>query len=85
MGYMRIKCHYCGGTWEVYPKTITEERTCPHCSKSIEKQTWEEQIIPAFRALNAANGELMADHTSRHTPLLEVSYGADTVFKNYRD
>lgn len=85
MGYMRIKCHYCGGTWEVYPKTITEGRTCPHCSKSIEKQTWEEQIIPAFRALNAANGELMADHTSRHTPLFEVCYEADTVFKNYRD
>lgn len=85
MGYMRIKCHYCGGTWEVYGNTVNEGRTCPHCSKSIEKQTWEEQIISAFRALNAANSELMADHVSRHAPLFEVSYEADTVFRNCRD
>ena len=86
MGYMRIKCHYCGGTWEVYPKTITEGRTCPHCSKSIEKQTWDKQIIPAFLALDDANRELVKDSSGYHTPLFEVSYEADSVFRNgYED
>ena len=22
MGYLRIKCHYCGGIWEVYSRDI---------------------------------------------------------------
>ena len=58
MGYMRIKCHYCGGTWEVYGRSVTNgdyAGTCPHCFKVIERQTWEKQIIPAFHALDDAN------------------------------
>lgn len=92
MGYMRIKCHYCGGTWEVYGRSITGvsgvtisgnyPRTCPHCFKAIEKQTWDKQIIPAFLALDDANRELVKDSSGYHTPLFEVSYEADTVFRN---
>lgn len=85
MGYMRIKCHYCGGTWEVYGRSITNgdyARTCPHCFKAIEKQTWDKQIIPAFLALDDANRELVKDSSGYHTPLFEVSYEADSVFRN---
>lgn len=93
MGYMRIKCHYCGGTWEVYGRSITGlssptiisgdyPRTCPHCFKAIERQTWEKQIIPAFLALDDANRELVKDSSGYHIPLFEVSYEADTVFRN---
>lgn len=93
MGYMRIKCHYCGGTWEVYGRSITGvssatiisgdyPRTCPHCFKAIEGQTWEKQIIPAFLALDDANRELVKDSSGYHTPLFEVSYEADSVFRN---
>ena len=65
MGYMRIKCHYCGGTWEVYGRSVTNgdyARTCPHCFK--------------------ANRELVKDSSGYHTPLFEVSYEADSVFRN---
>ena len=93
MGYMRIKCHYCGGTWEVYGRSITGlssptiisgdyPRTCPHCFKAIERQTWEKQIIPAFLALDDANRELVKDSSGYHTPLFEGSYEADSVFRN---
>ena len=92
MGYMCIKCHYCGGTWEVYGRSITGvsgatisgnyARTCPHCFKAIEKQTWDKQIIPAFLAMSDANRELVKDSSGYHTPLFEVSYEADSVFRN---
>lgn len=85
MGYMRIKCHYCGGSWEVYGRSVTNgdyARTCPHCFKAIERQTWEKQIVPAFHALDDANRELVKDSSGYNTPLFEVSYEADSVFRN---
>ena len=57
-------------------------RTCPHCFKAIEKQTWDKQIIPAFLAMSDANRELVKDSSGYHTPLFEVSYEADSVFRN---
>lgn len=85
MGYLKIRCHYCGGTWEAYRQMIDSgdyASTCPHCFKSIERQTWEKQIVPAFHALDDANRELLKDYTGYHVPLFEVSYKADTVSKN---
>lgn len=82
MGYMKITCHHCGGKWEVYPQTINGGRTCPHCSKTIDRQTWEKQVVPAFHALDDANRELVKDHTGYHTTLFEISYKADSVFQN---
>lgn len=85
MGYLKIHCHYCGGTWEAYKRNIVSRdnaHTCPHCFKSIDGQTWEKQIIPAFHTLDDANRELIKDHTGYHTPLFEVSYEADSVFRN---
>lgn len=86
MGYLKIHCHYCGGTWEVYKKLLGVEaaRACPHCFKSVDGQTWEKQIIPAFHALDDANRELYKDSTGYHVPLFEVDYIADTIFANAR-
>lgn len=83
MGYVRIKCHNCGGVWEAYPQIATGGdygRTCPRCFKAIERQTWEKQVIPAFHALDDANRELVKDHTGYNLPLFEVSYEADSIF-----
>ncbi len=65
MGYMKIKCHECGGSWEVYHYNFRDDhlRVCPHCCKEIDRQTWNRQIIPAFGALEDANRELYKDHT----------------------
>ena len=82
MGYMRIKCHYCGGTWEVYGRSVTNGDYARTCLKAIEKQTWDKQIIPAFYALDDANRELVKDSSGYHAPLFEVSYEADSVFRN---
>lgn len=84
MGYIKIHCHYCGGTWEVYKKLLDVDaaRACPHCFKSIDSQTWKRQVVPAFHALDDANRELFKDTTGYRVPLFEVDYIADTIFAN---
>ena len=75
MAYMRIHCHQCGGTWEVYQRDNWKDdraRTCPHCFSEIDGQTWERQIIPALGAVADANAELQKDHTGTRGPLFTV-------------
>lgn len=78
MGYLRIKCYYCGGTWEVYHRDLhsryKKARECPHCFQKIDEQAWDRQIFPAYNALDDANRELFKDHLGYHVPLFEVSY-----------
>jgi len=79
MGYLKIYCHQCGGTWDVYSRDnwkADTARQCPHCFMSIDAQTWTKQIIPAFASMDDANRELEKDHSGYHTPLFDVSYTA---------
>lgn len=89
MGYLRIKCYYCGGTWEVYHRDLhsryKKARECPHCSQKIDEQTWDNQIFPAYNALDDANRELFKDHLGHHVPLFEVGYESNTIFKNAKN
>ena len=58
MGYLKIHCHQCGGTWDVYSRDnwkADTARQCPHCFMSIDAQTWTKQIIPAFASMDDAN------------------------------
>lgn len=81
MGYLRIYCDYCSGTWEVYRKD-TSAASCPHCSKRINARTWEHEIIHAWNALEKANKELIKDSIGYENPLFVVDFIADTVFEN---
>lgn len=84
MGVLKINCGYCGGSWEVYSRDMKYDkaRTCPHCLQSVERQTWDKQILPAFGMLDDANRELFKDHTGYHKTLFSVSYEPDIIFKN---
>ena len=80
MAYMRIHCHHCGGTWEVYQRDDWKDdraRTCPHCFAEIDKQTWEHQIVPAFGAAADANAELIKDHHDKCRPIFTVDFCAN--------
>ena len=82
MGYMRIRCHECGGAWEVYPYNFKDDhlRVCPHCYKEIDRQTWQRQILPAYGALEDANRELVKDHTGYPgVALFTVTYQNNAV------
>ncbi len=79
MGYLKIHCHNCGGTWEVYGRDNWKSdtaRQCPHCFNSIDRQTWERQIIPAFAGMEDANRELVKDHSGYNAPLFSLNYTA---------
>ena len=83
MGFLRIHCDYCGGTWDVYGGKDwknANNRVCPHCHEKIDGQDWNNQILPAFGAMMDANRELIKTHTGYHTPLFTVDYIEDYYF-----
>lgn len=84
MGYLKIKCDYCGGSWEVYHGQLTDElsNSCPHCNQEIDRQTWEKFVIPAYGSCEDMNMELLKDHTGYKKPIFEVSFMGDTLFRN---
>ena len=85
MGFLRIHCDSCGGTWDVYGRDNWKEsrcRTCPHCQSEIDGQDWERFILPAFGGLMDANRELMKTHTGYSTPLFAVDYIEDHSFSD---
>lgn len=83
MGVLKIHCDYCGGSWEAYPQQgAPKARYCPHCGQAIDRQLWDKFILPAFGELDDANRELFKHSTGYHTPLFQVDYEADTIFKN---
>jgi hypothetical protein len=85
MGYLRIHCDYCGGTWDVYGRDDwknNRSRTCPHCQTKIDGQDWNNQIVPAFAAMQDANRELIKTHTGYHAPMFTVDYIEDHYFPN---
>lgn len=82
MGLLRIHCHSCGGTWEVYGRDNWKEdnsRTCPYCHEKIDGQDWNKQILPAFGAMMDANRELMKTHSGYDASLFAVDYIADPL------
>ena len=55
-------------------------RTCPHCGKSIDPQTWEGQVLPAFGMVADANRELVKDATGYHGPQFSFDVIGDVFF-----
>lgn len=84
MTYMKIHCGACGGTWEVYrrQRDTAGARFCPHCDYTIDRDTWNTKILPAFQAVGAANMALVEDHTEKHTAEFSVDFIADGTFQN---
>lgn len=87
MAYLRIYCDYCGQKWDVYERSIHDEksRICPHCMAEIEPQTWSRQIVPALGMVSDANRELYKDHLGYHRPIFTVDVIADHIFAARRD
>ena len=84
MAFIRIHCDNCGGSWEIYHRdnwNKDEARQCPHCYEEIDRQIWKKEIIPAFAAVEDANGELYKDSTGCRRPLFTVDFIADTYHR----
>ena len=88
MAYLRIHCDVCGGTWEIYHRDdfkADKARQCPHCFSEVDRQTWANQVLPAFGLVHDANAELYKDHAGYHTPLFSFDVIADHLYKNRHD
>ena len=50
MGYLVIRCDYCGMKWDVYRNRDEKHgHKCPHCGQSVRAETMNQ----AFKALQA--------------------------------
>ncbi len=89
MAYMRIRCDYCGGKWEIYHRdnlTDKRARTCPHCGSSIDGQLWERKVVPTYKAVEETNAALFKDHADYHSPLFQIDFIPDAIFADrWRD
>ena len=84
MGHLKIYCDSCGSDWNVYSRDNWNDkrsRTCPVCGKSINPNTWNDRITPAFYEMESVSVALLAD-TMEHAPLFTVSYSSDLIFPN---
>lgn len=84
MGHLICKCDNCGTNWTIYHRDSKNRtaKTCPMCGESIDGQTWEKQILPAFGAMEDANRELYKDHVGYHGTLFTVGYEPDVIYPN---
>lgn len=82
MAFLRIYCDYCNQKWDVYERSMKDEksRVCPHCLSEIDRQTWNRQIIPALCMVSDANKELIKDHLGYHRPIFQIDVIEDTYF-----
>lgn len=88
MAYLLIHCDVCGGQWEIYHRddfNADKARQCPHCFNSIDKQTWTNQVLPAFGLVHDANAELYKDHAGYNRPLFSFDVIADHLYENRFD
>ena len=88
MGHLKIHCDSCGSDWTVYHRDDWKDwkaRTCPMCGETIDHQTWDDQILPAFGAMEDANRELYKDHAGYHGTLFTVTYEPDIIYPNKID
>ena len=66
MTYMEIHCGSCGRAWRVEISDNYHQdtaRTCPRCGQQIDRQTWNNQVLPALGTVHDANFELARDAT----------------------
>ncbi len=81
MGTMKIRCDYCGGSWEVYSRDRGERvRICPHCGEKIPIEFWEGRVLPAYETFEKVNDDLYSDHVNKHYPLFQIEYAPDNIF-----
>ena len=82
MAFMRIYCDYCGMKWEVYQRDdykSDKSRKCPHCTTKIDRNTWNNHIVPAFEAFQSINTELINDNMAG-SPRFSVDFHEDYYF-----
>lgn len=77
MGYLKIKCGWCGKEWRVVESSEFDHetaRTCPKCGEQIDEQTWNNQVLPALGSMADANRELHKDALGYGVTRFKIGY-----------
>ena len=83
MAFIRIHCDVCGRTWEAYMmRQEPKGRECPHCFARIDKDIWENAVVPAAEAVQHANESLYRAHMNNHQALFSMDVIANHLYKN---
>lgn len=70
-----VRCNECNTKWEVLDRDDFNNdinRFCPNCGRSIDNQTWKNQIIPGFCQVADANRELIKDALGYNRSLFSI-------------
>lgn len=75
MGYLKIHCHNCGNTFEMYWDDIEnkEKVRCPHCLATMEKRQWD-KLVNAYFTTEEVNKGLRNCHEQEGMPLFQAEY-----------
>lgn len=74
MEYLKIKCHRCGNTFDIYNSTINkQEKTphCPHCLVSMDQRQWE-RLVDAYLVFSEVNKNFRKYYEDRGEPLFQA-------------
>lgn len=80
MGYLVIRCDYCGMKWDVYRNRDEKHgHKCPHCGQSVRAETMN-QAFKALQAMEDVNLSALTDHVNNHTTLFMFDFVSDHIF-----
>ena len=90
MGYLKITCHNCGGTFELYNHTMNHEDRpprCPHCLAKMTDKQWE-RLVDAYFTFEEVNKNFRSKHKERGEKLFQAEFrtyyvGADDIVRDY--
>lgn len=76
MGYLKIHCCNCKANFkiDIDHSKDNNANTCPVCGQSIDRQTYNNLLLPALGILDDANRELIKDTGYTGQTLFRVSY-----------
>ncbi len=86
MGYLKIHCRNCRGSFEMYWDDIEtkDKARCPHCLTVMDAKQWE-KLVNAYFTLEEVNKGLKTRHTEHREPLMQAEYKTHYVHpKAYR-
>lgn len=87
MEYLKIKCHRCGNTFDIYNSTINKQESaphCPHCLVSMDRRQWE-RLIDAYLVFSEVNKNFRKYHEDRGEPLFQVQLFAEEKYVRPED
>lgn len=74
MEYLKIECHRCENSFDIYNSIINKQESpphCPHCLVNMDQRQWE-RLIDAYLAFSEVNKNFRKYHEDRGEPLFQA-------------